>query len=149
MNGERAVKNTQEQAVASWIDYQNQLRINELLQGLSQQDTNLDNALKEFGELKESVSKLVQTNRGGTKGMHGFVAERMQVYFKNARNLIEGADKGYFLIDDNGPVDYTGNGINYQQKFVGKHLSLDAVKKHLDKYPDYIKNGGKYQIPKD
>lgn len=149
MNGERAVKNTQEQAVASWIDYQNQLRINELLQGLSQQDTNLDNALKEFGELKESVSKLVQTNRGGTKGMHGFVAERMQVYFKNARNLIEGADKGYFLIDDNGPVDYTGNGINYQQKFVGKHLSLDAVKEHLDKYPDYIKNGGKYQIPKD
>lgn len=149
MNVEKTAKSTQEQAIASWIDYLNQLRINELLQGLSQQDINLDNALKELEELKESVSRLVQTNRGGTTGMHGFIAERMQVYFENARNLVEGADKGYFLIDDNGPVDYTGNGIDYQQKFVEKHLSLDAVKKHLDKYPDYIKNGGKYQIPKD
>lgn len=149
MNVERAVKSTQEQAVASWINYLNQMRINELLQDLSQQNVNLDNALKELGELKESVSRLVQTNRGGTTGIHGFIAERMQVYFENARNLVEGADKWYFLIDDNGPVDYTGNGIDYQQKFVEKHLSLDAVKKHLDKYPAYIKNGGKYQIPKD
>lgn len=149
MNGETIVKSTQEQAAASWVNYVNQMRINELLQGLSQQDINLDNALKELGELKGSVSRLLQTNRGGTTGIHGFIAERMQVYFKNARNLVEGAAKGYFLIDDNGPVDYTGNGIAYQQKFVGKHLSLDAVKEHLDKYPDYIKNGGKYQIPKD
>lgn len=149
MDGERIVKSTQEQAAASWINYQNQMRIDELLRGLSQQDINLDNALKELGELKESVNKLLQTNRGGTTGIHGFIAERMQVYLKNARNLVEGAAKGYALIDDNGPVDYTGDGIAYQQKFVGKHLSLDAVREHLDKYPDYIKNGGKYQIPKD
>lgn len=149
MNVEEAVKSTQEQAVASWINYLNQFRMNELLQGLSQQEINLDNALKELEELKESVGRLLQSNRGGTTGIHGFIAERMQVYFKNARNLVEGAEKGYILIDDNGPVDYMGNGIAYQQKFVEKHLSLDAVKKHLDKYPDYIKNGGKYQIPKD
>lgn len=149
MDGERIVKSTQEQAAASWINYQNQMRIDELLRGLSQQDINLDNALKELGELKESVNKLLQTNRGGTTGIHGFIAERMQVYLKNARNLVEGAAKGYALIDNNGPVDYTGDGIAYQQKFVGKHLSLDAVREHLDKYPDYIKNGGKYQIPKD
>ena len=149
MHGERIVKDTQEQAVASWINYINQMRINELLKGLSQQDINLDNALREIGELKESVSRLLQTNRGGAKGMHGFIAERMQVYFENARNLADGAGRGYSLIDDNGPVDFIGHGIDYQQKFVGKHLSLDAVKGHLDKYPDYIKNGGKYQIPKD
>ena len=149
MHGERIVKGTQEQAVASWINYINQMRLNELLKGLSQQDINLDNALREIGELKESVSRLLQTNRGGTTGIHGFIAERMQVYFQNARNLADGAGRGYSLIDDNGPVDFIGHGIDYQQKFVGKHLSLDAVKGHLDKYPDYIKNGGKYQIPKD
>lgn len=149
MNGERIVKSTQEQAVASWINYRNQMRIDELLKGLSQQDINLNNALRKLGELKESISRLLQTNRGGTTGIHGFIAERVQVYFENARNLVEGAAEGYSLIDDNGPVDYTGNGIGYQQKFVGKHLSLDAVKEHLDKYPDYIRNGGKYQIPKD
>ncbi len=149
MNVEKTVKSTQEQAVASWIHYLNQQRINELLYGLSRQNINLDNALKELDELKKSISKLIQTNRGGIKGIHGFVAERMQVYFENARNLVEGADRGYVLIDDNGAVDYRGNGINYQQKFVAKHLSLDAVKMHLDKYPDYIKKGGKYQIPKN
>ncbi len=149
MNCERIVKGTQEQAVASWINCLNQMRINELLKGLSQQDINLDNALRELGELKESVSRLLQTNRGGITGIHGFIAERMQVYFENAKSLAEGAGKGYFLLDDNGPVDYIGNGIDYQQKFVAKHLSLDAVKGHLEKYPDYIKNGGKYQIPKD
>lgn len=149
MNVEKPIKSTQEQAVASWINYMNQQRINELLRNLSQQDIRLDDALKELDELKQSISRLVQSNRGGIKGMHGFIAERMQVYFENARSLLDGADKGYFLIDDNGPVDYTGYEISYQQKFVEKHLSLDAVKKHLEKYPDYIKDGGKYQIPKD
>lgn len=149
MNAEKVVKGTQEQAVASWIQSLNQLRINALLQGLLQQDNNLRNALEELDALKQSINGLIQTNRGGIKGMHGFIAERMQVSFENVRKLVTGAEREYHLIDDNGPVDYTWNGINYQQKFVESHLSLDAVKRHLEKYPDYIKGGGKYQIPKD
>lgn len=145
----KTVKSTQEQAVASWINYLNQVRLNELLQKLLQQDNNLENALEELDMLKRSIAGVIQSNRGGTKGMHGFIAERMQVYIENARSLVEGVDREYYLIDDNGPVDYIRKGINYQQKFVQKHLSLDAIEAHLDKYPDYIKNGGKYQIPKD
>lgn len=149
MAAEKVVKSTQEQAVASWIQYLNQQRIDELLRGLQRQERNLGNALGEMDELKKSISALLQTNRGGTKGMHGFIAERMQVYFVNARKLLEGEERAYVLLDDNGPVDYRASGIDYQQKFVEKHLSLDAVKKHLEKYPDFVENGGKYQIPRD
>ena len=43
------------------------------------------------------------------------------------------------------------DGVNIQQKFVhGDHLwGLTKVQEHLQKYPDFIKQGGKYQIPAD
>ena len=38
-----------------------------------------------------------------------------------------------------------------QQKFVngGGHLSLQAIRMHLNAYPDFLDNGGVYQIPED
>ncbi len=123
MNAEKLIKSTQEQAVASWIGYLNVQRMEELLHSLSRQDVRLEDALRELEELKQSINRLVASDRGGIKGMHGFIAERMQVYFENARSLLDGAGRGHYLIDDNGPVDYIGHGINYQQKFVEKHLS--------------------------
>ena len=44
----RAIKSTQEQAVASWITYLNQVRLDELVARLYQQDINLEEALKEL-----------------------------------------------------------------------------------------------------
>ena len=57
----------------------------------------------------------------------------------------------YEWINDNGPADLARGTTLIQQKFVqsGNHLSLFAIKEHLSKYPDFLKNGGKYQIPKD
>lgn len=150
MNTERIIKSTQEQAVASWIDYLNQLRLDTLLAQLARQDINLENALHILDELKVSISRdVIEKNRGGSKGMHGFIAERMQVAFENARNAVKGKPGEYRLIDDNGPDDYLRGDTPLQQKFVQKNLSLDAVKEHLNKYPDFLNRGGKYQIPKD
>ena len=143
------VKSTQEQAVASWIDHLNQLRVDELMANLFKQDANLANALNVLGEFKIDINALIDNNRGGEKGIHGFIAERAQVSIENARKVIEGLKDEYVLVDDNGPIDLLKNGIPIQQKFVQANLSLDAIKEHLDKYPDFIKNGGKYQLPKD
>ena len=52
----RAVKSTQEQAVASWITYLNQIRLDELIARLNQQDINLEEALKELAQLKEFIA---------------------------------------------------------------------------------------------
>ena len=144
-----AVKSTQEQAVASWIGYLNQLRVEELIAKLTQQDTNLANALALLSEFKLDIDALINSNRGGEKGIHGFIAENTQVSIDNARKLIEGLKTESILIDNNGSVDLFKNGIPIQQKFVQANLSLNAIKEHLEKYPDFIKSGGKYQIPKD
>lgn len=147
----KIVKSTQEQGVAAWTDYLNQLRLNELLAKLSSQDINLEQALAELQKMKVNIAALIEHNRGGAKGMHGFIAEAAEVGIENARNLIKGLDAVCEWINNNGPADILRNGEEIQQKFVqaGGHFGLEAIKTHLDQYPDFIQNGGKYQIPKD
>ena len=81
--------------------------------------------------------------------MHGFIGERLQVAISNAKNLIDGLDKEYFLIDNNGRDDYLRNLTPIQQKCVQNNYGLDAIRKHLETYPEFIDEGGIYQIPKD
>ena len=70
------MKSNQEQAVASWINYLNQTRLDELLGTLSSQNMNLDKAQGTIDESFSVISKnIIERNRGGSKGMHGFIAE--------------------------------------------------------------------------
>ena len=150
MNVSQIAKSTQEQATASWIDHLNQLRLDRLIARLTAQDINLGGALEELNKLKISIlDEVVNKNRGGNKGMHGFIAERMQVAIENARKLIVGAKPEYLLIDDNGVVDYLRGNEEIQQKFVQLNLGFDAIKEHWKSYPDFARNGGVYQIPRD
>lgn len=146
------IKNNQEQAVASWINYLNQIRLDNFLSALAQQDVNLKAALGSIDEaLKKIGEEIVGRNRGGLKGMHGFIAEVAEVGVGNAKERILGNEPIYTLLDDNGPVDLVRNGIDIQQKFsmAGGQFSLGAVAEHMKKYPDYVSSGGKYQIPRD
>lgn len=151
MDVAQIAKSTQEQATAAWVDYLNQLRVSELLAKLSSQDINLKLALAELQKMKVNIATLIENNRGGTKGIHGFLAEVAEVGTENARNLVKGLDAVCKWVNNNGPADIIRNGKEIQQKFVqaGGHFGLEAVKAHLDRYPDFIQNGGKYQIPKD
>ncbi|PPB48379.1 hypothetical protein C4K88_11510 [Arthrobacter pityocampae] len=148
----KMTRSTQEQAVASWVNYLNQVRIDRLLSSLQQQDENLLTAL---GSVHEAIRKInlevVTANRGGQHGMHGFIAELAEVGIGNARKHILGQDPVYQWVNDNGPVDLLRDGVEIQQKFVaaGGRFSLGAITEHLQKYPDYVNNGGKYQIPAD
>ena len=151
MDVAQIVKSTQEQGFAAWVDYLNQLRLNELLAKLAAQDINLEQALAELQKMKTDIAALIASNRGGGKGMHGFLAEAAEAGIENARNLVKGLDAACKWINDNGPADLLRNGVEIQQKFVraGGHFGLEAVKEHLEKYPNFLKNGGKYQLPKD
>ena len=145
-------KSTQEQAIAAWIGYLNQLRIDGLLATLKAQNTNLEQALRTLKDTAEQIDiEIVTRNRGGTKGMHGFIAEVAEVGINNARREIIGEDANMSWVNDNGKVDLIRDGIDIQQKFVnaGGRFSLGAVAKHLHAYPDFVQNGGKYQIPSD
>ena len=152
MKTTKVLKSSQEQAVGAWIDYLNQVRIDQLLKALSEQDVNLSDALSHIEWAVTNISEnIIERNRGGDKGMHGFIAEIAECGIGNARERVAGQAASHVWIDDNGPSDLLRGVTEIQQKFVqsGGHLSLKAVLEHLEHYPDYITNGGKYQIPKD
>ena len=76
MNFFRVAKSDQEQAVASWVNYLNQVRLDRLMDALNAQDVNLDKALGTINKTVDIIDKnIIERNRGGIKGMHGFIAE--------------------------------------------------------------------------
>ena len=166
MKTENTVISTQEQAVAAWVNYLNQIRLEKLVETLktigrdqadklSNQAQNLKNALSSIDEAINNVDEIIVTNRGGHKGLHGYIAEVAQVGVGNAREEIAGKKAIYEWVNDNGQWDIarkiadSGLKTPIQMKFVQKNLSLDALLDHLEKYPDSLEIGGKYQIPKD
>ena len=152
MNYGRVAKSNQEQAVASWVNYLNQVRLDRLMEALQRQDQNWDQAVSTLKDTLSTINKkIIERNRGGLKGMHGFIAEVVECGIGNAREQVQGRMPVYEWINDNGPADILRNGVQIQQKFVasGNHLSLQAITQHFEKYPDFLSQGGKYQIPED
>lgn len=154
LNIDKITKSNQEQATASWINYLNQIRLDQLTKILNQQNINLDNALVTVNKTLNTINKEIIFNgkgRGGKKGMHGFIAEVAECGIGNARQEILGKQPNYVWIDDNGPIDLIRGDANIQQKFVnsGSHLSLEAIKKHHEAYPWFLNKNNVYQIPKD
>ncbi|MGL5406856.1 MAG: hypothetical protein ACRDAX_08800 [Propionibacteriaceae bacterium] len=151
-NIEDTIKHNQQQAAAAWIEYLNNVRNQRLLEALAQQDVSLQSAVSSLEEAIQKISaEIVETNRGGIKGMHGFIAEVAQVGVGNARAQIRGVAKPYELVNNNGPIDIFRDGTSIQMKFseAGGNFSLGAVLGHMRSYPDYVSQGGKYQIPAD
>ncbi len=149
---DKLLKSNQEQATASWIAYLNQVRMQNLSEAMQNQDINLKDAMDTLDEAFKVIQKdFIEGNRGGRTGKHGFIAEIAEVGIGNARRAIEGKVKGFKWIDDNGPDDIIRDGVRIQMKFYnsGNHLSLQAVQKHFEQYPDYLKQGKKYMIPAD
>lgn len=151
MNTGKVVKSTQEQAVAAWVGLINQIRVNDLIESLNQQDQNLEDAMKSMNWALKEIDNLIVTNRGGNKGVHGFIAEVAECGLENAQSLVHGDKPVMEWVDDNGMADLLRDGIEIQVKFVssGGKFSLNAVADHLEKYPDFLDKDGVYQIPKD
>lgn len=148
---EKIIKSSQEQATAAWINQVNINRLYELVNALNQQDKNLANAMAELDELKRFCGDPSHI-LGSDFTKHGEIAEHMQVNFSNARRMIEGLKKEYTFdgVGRTAPEDYLCDGLPVQSKFYnGTKNSLSAIQQHLEKYPDFVKNGGSYDIPQD
>ena len=146
------VRRNQEQAVAAWINHLNQLRLDGLLEALRRQDGNLRDAFARVDTAIRTIDlEVVARNRGGTTGMHGFIAEAAESGIGDARSQILGEGRVYRWVNDNGPVDLMRGGVEIQQKFVaaGGRFGFGAVAEHLERYPDFVSRGGRYQIPSD
>ena len=148
------------QGIGSGVAYINQLRADQLLANLSKQDVNLENAIAELNQLRNVIEGTLQ---GSKKTVHGIIAEHTQVRFSNARNYVAGKEATYFKEPDSASlVDYWNGDTPIQSKFLDG-VNKDGVQTikgsltntkygifaHLEKYPNYLKSGGIYQVPKD
>ena len=152
MDAGKLVKSNQEQATADWLNYLNRLRIEHVVDALQQQNENLQEAVATLNETLNTISvDIVEKNRGGEKGQHGFIAEIAECGINNAFDKLNGNEGSYEWINDNSPIDLRKGSVDIQQKFVksGGLFSLNAVREHHNKYPDFLMDYGKYQIPKD
>lgn len=151
MRVEKAVKSTQEQAVAAWVGWLNQLRIESLIEALNDQNLNLEKALAIHADTLKRIHACIESNRGGAKGLHGFIAEIAECGMENAQRQMHGQDANVIMLDDNGPVDLLRGFVDVQMKFceAGGKFSLNAVANHFDKYPWFLDDRSVYVIAKD
>lgn len=139
------------QTDAAVVDVVNAVRIGQLLKRLSRIECNQAGAEEEILQLKTEIHRLLICNRGGKTGIHGFIGETSQVHISNIKAFTRGEEPLYILLDDNSMTDYLRGMQIIQQKACqsGGHLGLDAIRHHSEKYPEFIRNGGIYQIPHD
>ena len=81
MDDEQILKSTQEQTVASWVNQLNQIRLDDLMEKLTAQDCNLEDAWAELQELKYFISA-PEHILGSLQTKHGEIAEHVQVNFQ-------------------------------------------------------------------
>lgn len=153
MDDEQILKSTQEQAVASWVNQLNQIRLDDLMEKLTAQDCNLKEALDILNKAKSEIfTEVVVKNRGNDMGIHGFIGEWLQVAIANAKNVVDGLKPEYRLVNDNGSVDYFRNDTPIQLKLQkSNHLGFtgnSGIAGHWDKYPAFHEKGV-YQVSKE
>ena len=108
------IKYTQEQAVASWVKYLNTIRFENLMNSLNEQDVNLDKAITSLDNTLNEINKLIESDRGGEKGIHGFIAEISEVGIGNAKeNIITPTDSLVLSEIFDGKGNATASGIIY------------------------------------
>ena len=128
----------------------NEFRANNLVHNLYVQDINLDSALNELKEVRSFIEN-PEHILGSMATKHGEIAEHLQVSFENADNVIKGSARSatFDNVGRTAPEDYLRNNLPVQSKFVQNGLSINAVMNHLKTYPDFLANGGTYDIPRD
>lgn len=139
------------QIEADFVNTINTIRLKKLFSRLQEIDYRDKDAQKEINQLKSEIHKILSSNRGGKTGMHGFIGESCQVHIANVKSFLQGRKALYVLLDDNSMTDYKRGSLLIQQKACqsDNHLGLDHVKHHANKYPEFLNNGGRYQIPRD
>ena len=135
--------------VSAFAETQKEVRNTLISDFAAEQKVLFQKACSELTKTEENIQQLIDINRGGQTGIHGFIAEQLEVGIGNAKSVMSGYGIRYILLDDNGRDDLLIDACPVQMKFVQKALSLDAVKEHMAKYPEAIGDGEIYMIPKD
>jgi hypothetical protein len=137
MVNKQYIDNNVEQGIAAYIDYLNNIRLKDLMDAielilvtetekLSDLSTRSANALANLDWAKIEINNLVEINRGGDDGIHGFIAEFAETGIRNAKDVFQGLQKSVILLNNNSPADLLLQGKEVQMKFYNN--ILDEIK---------------------
>lgn len=142
-------ENVTVQGIGSAVDVINQMRIDQYLENIHIQDVNYEGAISELMKARDFIGS-PEHILGSPATKHGEIAEVFDVRFGNADRIIRGEDPNFSFdgVGRTAAEDYLKNNLPVQSKFVQSNLSMDAVLKHLNDYPDFVQSGGMYCIPK-
>lgn len=121
------------QGIAAYVDFLRHLRLEEFRQTISDILSDEIASLKELavregiahGHLQvtqKEIDFLIQLNRGGEKGVHGFIAEFAEVGIRNARAAFDQLEETSKVLNNNGPADLIIGGKEIQMKFYANFL---------------------------
>ena len=144
MISEQTIDNNVEQGIASYVDYLNNIRLADLMNTLesilsNETDKLSDlasksaNALSNLDWAKIEINNLIDSNRGGDTGVHGFISEFAETGIRNARVVYQGLQKSVVLLNDNGPADILLQGKEVQMKFYANILEEIKQASNYDK----------------
>lgn len=120
----------------------------------TQANAKADEAMELACERVERVRQFVADTEhilGSEQTKHGEIAEHIDTEIGNARLIMEGLSPNRSIdVGRLAPEDYLIGDHQVQSKFYETaNGSLGAVIEHSEKYPDFVSEGGLYQIPKD
>jgi hypothetical protein len=129
------------QGIAGYVAYLNNLRLQDLAKNLSKilldETTKInESALREkiakssIKEASSQINKLIDSNRGGATGLHGFIAEFAETGIENAKDALEGLKASTQILNNNGPADLLVNGNAVQMKYYANLKDEIEVSSH-------------------
>lgn len=152
MVNEQTIVNNVEQGIASYVDYLNNIRLMDLFNKLevilssetgklSDLATKTAHAISKLDWAKTEINNLIGTNRGGERGIHGFISEIAETGIRTARDVFQKQRVSVQLLNDNGPADILLRGEKVQMKF---YENILKEIRQASKYSDM-----KIMFPKD
>ena len=144
MLSDQTIDNNVEQGIAAYIDYLNNIRLTDLMNTLdiiltretdklSDLATKSANALANLDWAKMEIDNLININRGGENGIHGFISEFAETGIRNARDVYQGIQKSVVLLNNNGPADILLQGKEVQIKCYNNILNEIKQASNYDK----------------
>lgn len=133
MISQQTIDNNVSQGIAGYIQYLNDLRLADLAANLKKilttESDNLANlasrqakALANIDWANLEITNVIDSNRGGGRGVHGFIAEFAETGITNARRAFKGLQRSTQVLNDNGPADLLVHGRKVQVKFYNNVL---------------------------
>lgn len=104
--------------VSAFAETQKEVRNTLISDFAAEQKVLFQKACSELTKTEENIQQLIDINRGGQTGIHGFIAEQLEVGIGNAKSVMSGYGIRYILLDDNGRDDLLIDACPVQMKFV-------------------------------